>query len=192
MRWTPRRQTSRSTAASMRCRDRAMAFLRAGRPLDALRELHQVKINWWHGDTLRGALLTMRMTGKIYSDLNLQQAARQYALTAAAVAASPTGQEHEDLLPGALTQAMAYTHAAGHWGDALALGGLAFMAHHLFADTPEDYPSHEYIQQLDFHASMVMLSAERFRPALLPALRELIHPDYRAEDRSRTWVRTGI
>ncbi|MFJ9372902.1 hypothetical protein [Streptomyces sp. NPDC101455] len=169
------------SSVAARCRDRAMAFLRAGRPLDALHELHEVKINWWHGDTLRGALLTMRMIGKIYSDLNLQQAARQYVLTAAAIATSPTGQEHEDLLPATLAQAMVYTHAAGHWGDALALGGLAFVAHHLFADTPEDYPSHEYIQQLDFHASMVTLSAERFRPALLPALRELVHPDYLAD-----------
>ncbi|MFB8103477.1 MULTISPECIES: hypothetical protein [unclassified Streptomyces] len=67
-----------------------MAFPRAGRPLDALHELHAVKINWWHGDTLRGALLTMRMIGKIYGDLDLQQAARQYAMTAA-VAASAAG-----------------------------------------------------------------------------------------------------
>ncbi|WP_372352366.1 hypothetical protein [Streptomyces sp. KL116D] len=169
------------SSVAARCRDRAMAFLRAERPLDALRELHEVKVNWWHGDTLRGALLTMRMIGKIYGDLDLQQAARQYALTVVAVAASPSGQEHEDLLPAALTQAMAHTHAAGHWGDALALGGLAFMAHHLFADAPEDYPSHGYIQQLDFHASMVMLSAERFRPALLPALRGLINADYLAD-----------
>ncbi|MFD8811960.1 hypothetical protein ACFV23_10860 [Streptomyces sp. NPDC059627] len=65
---------------------------------------------------------------------------------------------------------MAYTHAAGHWRDALTLGGLTFMTYHLFADTPEDYSSHEYIQQLDFHSSMVMLSAERFRPALLREL----------------------
>ncbi|MGH1554707.1 hypothetical protein ACRAWF_30630 [Streptomyces sp. L7] len=169
------------SSVAARCRDRAMAFLRAGRPLDALHELHEVKINWWHGDTLRGALLTMRMIGKIYGDLDLQQAARQYALTAAAVAASHAGQEHEDLLPAALAQAMAHTHAAGHWGDALALGGLAFMAHHLFADTPEDYPSHGYIQQLDFHASMVMLSAERFRPTLLPTLRKLTDADYLAD-----------
>ncbi|WP_203183896.1 hypothetical protein [Streptomyces pratensis] len=169
------------SSVAARCRDRAMAFLRAGRPLDALHELHEVKINWWHGDTLRGALLTMRMIGKIYGDLDLQQAARQYAVTAAAVAASPAGQEHQDLLPAALTQAMAHTHAAGHWGDALALGGLAFIAHQLFAETPEDYPSHGYIQQLDFHASMVMLSAERFRPALMPVLRELTDADYLAD-----------
>ncbi|WP_420168172.1 hypothetical protein [Streptomyces violaceoruber] len=31
---------------------------------------------------------------------------------------------------------MTHTHAAGHGGDALALGGLAFTTHHLFAATP--------------------------------------------------------
>ncbi|MGW0817043.1 hypothetical protein ACWD00_28015 [Streptomyces viridiviolaceus] len=146
------------SSVAARCRDRATAFLRAGRPLDALYELHEVKINWWHGDTLRGALLTLRMIAKIYSDLNLQQAARQYALAAAAVAAS-SGAEHEDMLPAALTEAMNYTYTAGHWGDALALGRLAFMTHHLYAEAPDDYPSHPYLQQSDFHASMVMLNA---------------------------------
>lgn len=166
------------SSVAARCRDRAMAFLRAGRALDALHELHEVKINWWHGDTLRGALLTMRMIGKIYGDLNLQQAARQYALAAAAVAASSPGAEHEDILPAALTEAMNYTYAAGHWGDALALGGLAFMTHHLYAEAPDDYPSHAYIQQLDFHAGMVMLSAERFRPDLSSALTQLTDTNY--------------
>ncbi|MGA5629683.1 hypothetical protein ACPCTH_32870 [Streptomyces cellulosae] len=165
------------SSVAARCRDRATAFLRAGRPLDALHELHEVKINWWHGDTLRGALLTMRMIAKIYGELNLQQAARQYALAAAAVAAS-SGAEHEDMLPAALAEAMNYTYAAGHWGDALALAGLAFITHHLYAEAPDDYPSHAYIQQLDFHASIVMLSAERFRPALNSALTKLTDTSY--------------
>ncbi|MEV6948238.1 hypothetical protein AB0N07_41205 [Streptomyces sp. NPDC051172] len=166
------------SSVAARCRDRATAFLRAGRALDALHELHEAKINWWHGDTLRGALLTLRMIGKIYGDLNLQQAARQYALAAAAVAASSSDAEHEDMLPAALTEAMNYTYAAGHWGDALALAGLAFMTHHLYAEAPDDYPSHSYIQQLDFHAGMVLLSAERFRPSLSGVLTQLMDPNY--------------
>jgi hypothetical protein len=39
-------------AVADRCRHRAMALFQADRLLDALREFHDAKVNWWHGDTL--------------------------------------------------------------------------------------------------------------------------------------------
>lgn len=46
-----RRQEGDAVAGD-RCRQRAEALQQAGRLLDALREFHQAKINWFHGDTL--------------------------------------------------------------------------------------------------------------------------------------------
>jgi hypothetical protein len=46
-------------AAGDRCRQRAEALRKAGRLLEALREFHQAKINWFHGDTLYGTLRAM-------------------------------------------------------------------------------------------------------------------------------------
>jgi hypothetical protein len=66
------------------CRDRGVALRKAGRPLDALHEIHRAKLEWWTGDTLRCALLAMSFIAQLYRDLNLPLAAKQYALAVAA------------------------------------------------------------------------------------------------------------
>ena len=75
------------TVAGDRCRQRAEALQQAGRLLDALREFHQAKINWFHGDTLYGALRAMACITDIYAALGLYLAAKKYALAMAALAA---------------------------------------------------------------------------------------------------------
>jgi hypothetical protein len=159
-----------STVAE-RCRTRALAFRRAGRLLDALRELHEAKINWWHGDTLRASLLAMRLIGQIYNELRLPHAAKQYALAVAGVAVNSGETELQDIAPDALTDAMHYSHAAGAWGDALALADLAVIAHGSLAEDAYDPVAHPDLERLDFHTMIVLLAAERFRPDILPALR---------------------
>lgn len=67
------------------------------------------------------------------------------------------GDDHVDVIAAAQSVVGDREQGVGVWRQVVS--GLAFMAHHLFADSPEDYPSHGYIQQLDFHTSMVLLSA---------------------------------
>jgi hypothetical protein len=162
---------SGDSAVADRCRTRALAFRRAGRLLDALRELHEAKINWWHGDTLRGSLLAMRLIGQIYHELRLPHAAKQYALAAAGVAMNSGETELQDIAPDALADAMHYSHAAGAWGDALALANLAVIAHGSLAEDAYDPEAHPDLERLDFHTMIVLLAAERFRPDILPVLR---------------------
>lgn len=159
------------SAVANRCRTRALAFRRAGRLLDALRELHEAKINWWHGDTMRGSLLAMRLIGRIYAELRLPHAAKQYALAAAGIAASSGDARLQDLVPEALIDAVDHSHAAGAWGDALALADLAAIAHGALAEDAFDPEVHPSLRRLDFHAMIVLLAAERFRPDALPVLR---------------------
>ncbi len=159
------------SAVARRCRTRALAFRRAGRLLDALQELHEAKINWWHGDTMRGSLLAMRLIGKIYHELRLPHAAKQYALAAAGVAIISGEAQLQDIAPDALIDAVHYSHAAGAWGDALALANLAAVAHGSLAEDAYDPEAHPDLERLDFHTMIVMLTAERFRPDILPALR---------------------
>jgi len=64
------------SAAAERSRDRAMSFLQAGRPLEALMELHQAKVRWFSGDTMYGSVVTMRYIARIYSELGLMYAAK--------------------------------------------------------------------------------------------------------------------
>jgi hypothetical protein len=159
------------SAVAERCRTRALAFRRAGRLLDALRELHQAKINWWHGDTMRGSLLAMRLIGRIYADLGMPHAAKQYTLAAAGIAMNADDTRLQDIAPEALIEAVDYSHSAGAWGDALALAHLAAVAHSALAEDAFDPQIHPSLQRLDFHATIVLLAAERFRPNALPALR---------------------
>jgi len=59
-----------------------MALSKSGKRLTALRELHEAKVNWWHGDTVRHSILAMLYIAHLYSELMLPQAAKKYALAA--------------------------------------------------------------------------------------------------------------
>lgn len=162
---------SGDSAAAARCRDRAMSFRRAGRPLDALGELHQAKIRWFAGDTLRGSLLAMRLIANLYADLRLPHAAKQYALTVAWLASNDTNTRLHDLIPGALVEAMDAAYAAGAWHDAAAFAQIAVLAHANLAEDALDFDAHAMLTQVDFDMATAQIVAGRFRPAALPALR---------------------
>ncbi len=162
------------SAVAERCRTRALAFRRAGRLLEALHDLHDAKINWWHGDTLRGSLLAMRLIGQIYAELRLPHAAKQYALATAAIAASSGESQLQDLVPEALIDAMDHCHLAGAWADALALAQVAILAHNAFAEDAFDPDAHPSLRRIDFDAVTALLAAERFRPEFLPVLRSAL------------------
>jgi hypothetical protein len=150
-------------AVARRRRARAMAFRRAGRLLEALAELHEIKMNLWHGDTLRGALITIRSIGQIYAELQMPHAAKQYALAAAGIALASEDAVLHDQGPEALIDVMDACHAAGAWGDAMAMANLAAIAHGSFAEDAFNPKAHASLQRLDFHAMLVLLAAERFR-----------------------------
>ncbi|MBD0694333.1 hypothetical protein [Streptomyces sp. CBMA123] len=166
--------TAGDSAIAARARARAMSFRRAGRPLQALRELHDVKLNWWHGDTLRGSLLAMRLIGRIYGELRLVYAAKQYSLAAALIALSSEDESLHDLVPEALTEAMHHAYAAGMWTDATALAGIAVKAHAALAEQAFDRDAHPGLGAVDFAALTPLLTAERFRPEILPVLRSAL------------------
>jgi hypothetical protein len=104
-------------AAANKCRNRAMTFVKMGRPLDALREFHAAKERWWHGDTLRGSLLAMRMIASIYSSLGMTLAAKQYRLTAVSLALTSDKDELGEMAAGALLDGMNASYQQGSWLD---------------------------------------------------------------------------
>lgn len=191
---------SGESAAAARCRDRAVAFRRAGRPLDALAELHQAKLGWFTGDTLRGSLLAMLMIGGIYTELRLPHAAKQYALTAAWIALSSDDTRLHDLIPDALAEAMDAAYATGAWHDASGLARLAVLAFWNLAEEALDPDEHAGFTHVDFNMSMAQIAAETFRPVALPALKaalgqtgyerdlqdvvEAVRPSFRYDERA--------
>lgn len=115
-------------ATAERCRDRGMAFVRAGQPLKALAELHNAKVKWFNGDTIYGSILTMRYLGAVYADMGLMYAAKMYTCTAAALAIQSEDADVKAHVPRALLEAAAHAQLAGTWIDGAGLTEIALLA----------------------------------------------------------------
>lgn len=155
------------SAVAARCRSRAIALFKSGQPLTALREFHEAKVNWWHGDTMRGSLLAMRFIARIYNDLNLPHAAKQYALAAATVALATGRTDLGDLVPGAFVEASDYMYRAGAWLDVTAMSSITRLAHAHYAEHAFDFGTHPDLARLESNQAMVLLAAQVHRPALV-------------------------
>ena len=121
-------------AAGERARDRAMTFLRAGRLLESLREIHRTRSGWFSGEASRGLILATLMTAEIYSRLKLHAAAKYYSLAAAAL----VPEDLLDLYPRCLFKAAEADYHQGSWFSATQLYQKAFTAHGLMAERPFD------------------------------------------------------
>lgn len=156
------------SAVAERCRNRAIALFKSGQPLHALREFHEAKVNWWHGDTMRGSLLAMRFIARIYDELNLPHAAKQYALAAATVASATGRTDLADLVPRAFLEASDYMYRAGAWLDVTAMSTITRLAHAHYAEHAFDSEAHPDLARLEFNQAMVLLAGQVHRPALVP------------------------
>ena len=137
---TSRQAGEASTA--VRCRTRAMALYRSGKRLAALRELHEAKVNWWHGDTARDSILAMLHIAGIYSDLLLLQAAKKYALLAGFAALQADDTRVRDLAPAALFQAADCDYQSGAWLSALRLTRVAILLQGNYTADPWNLDKH--------------------------------------------------
>ena len=155
-------------AASGRCR-----CIGAASDLAALRELHEAKVNWWHGDTLRGSLLAMLFIARIYGELRMPLAAKQYALSAAFAACTLPHREVRDLAPAGLFEAASYDHLAGAWLSALRMTQAAVLLHTQLAADPWDLDKHDNLAAATAHAAVIQ-AAVRHRPELACPVMQLI------------------
>ena len=159
--------------AGDRCRQRAEALQAAGRLLDALREFHQAKINWFHGDTLYGALRAMACITDIYSALGMYLAAKKYALAMAALAlrADPADRE---LIPMALFSAANMDHLAGAWVASAELATIAGQAHLRWAPDAGNLERHAYVKEAMEYQAFTAVIAEQTRPEFLPTIHDIL------------------
>lgn len=132
-------------AVGDKCRQRATAHLDAGRPLDALRECHQAKVNWFHGDTLYGAIKAMANIVDIYSRLGMYLAAKKYALATVLLARGRADTSDRVLAPIALFAAANMTHLSGARISSAELAAIAGQAHLAWAPDPTNIERHPYL-----------------------------------------------
>ncbi|MEU9031506.1 hypothetical protein AB0D46_29120 [Streptomyces sp. NPDC048383] len=108
-------RTTGQTTRGERAQSRGHALIKAGRLPQALQEIHEAKINWLRGDTLEGGLSMLLLCARIYSELGLAVAAKQYALAAATAAKSAPNPELRRFVPHGIIRAAQYDHQAGNW-----------------------------------------------------------------------------
>ena len=133
---------SGKSSLAARARDRAMMLLKAGRRLDALEEFHRAKVDWWSGDTVRGALLAMIIIARLYLELRLPHASKSYALAVAYVAAAKGDEDLADLVPAGLFMAAEADFVAGAWCSATEMYQLALIAQHTHSREGIDSEKH--------------------------------------------------
>lgn len=156
-----------------RCRDRAIVLRDSGRPLDALRELHRAKVEWWTGDTLRGALLAMSFIAHLYRDLKLPMAAKQYALGVAGAAQSADDDEVAYLVPTGMLLAADISYQAGDWLAALEELEIGVIAMHALGQD-ENPVVVEMAECAAFTATMCLRGARELCPELTAHLEEVL------------------
>jgi tetratricopeptide (TPR) repeat protein len=154
------------SAAAESCRDRALSLLRAGRPLKALQDLHEAKVRWWHGDTIRGSLLALLLLAKCYRDLGLPMAARQQALIATSLAHVHGDDEHGDLLTAGLMVAADLDYSTGAWCAATESYGVATLSHAVHAEDPWNPERHSDVTAAHLHGGYIRAAAKMFDEAL--------------------------
>ncbi len=147
-------------AAGERARDRAMIFLRAGRLLESLREIHRTRFEWFSGQASRGLVLATMMTADIYARLKLHAAAKYYALAAAAL----VPEDHLDLYPRCLFGAAEADYHQGAWFSATQLYQQAFTAHGLMAERPFDLDKHPDLSRALFGLGVIQATAVKAGP----------------------------
>jgi len=159
----------RSIAAE-RARDRAFALGRIGRIPEAIRELHQAKVNWWSGDTLRGALLAMLALSQYYLELRLPIAARALALSAGYGASGTATNEHADLVPAALSLVARSDFQGGRWHSASEHIALALRAHNRLLEDGGNLERHPEIASLILLQSQIQAASKSVDPGLTAEL----------------------
>ncbi|CAN5496834.1 hypothetical protein BH11ACT8_BH11ACT8_00220 [soil metagenome] len=163
------------SATAERCRDRGMAFVKADKPLQALVELHNAKLNWFNGDTLYGSVLTMRYIGSMYAGLGLMYAAKMYATSAAAMALTSGDSDVEPQAAKALLEAASYAQRAGTWVDAAALTEVALLGRAQLLPDPFDYERWPDLGHHETNALLGLTAIRTFWPDVEPLI-QAAHP----------------
>lgn len=168
------RRQEGDAAVGDRCRQRATSLLRADRLLEALREFHQTKVKWFHGDTYYGAVRAIANIVDIYSALGMYLAAKKYALAMGYLAHSSPDRSDREFVPMALFSAANMDHLAGAWISSARLAAIAGQVHLQLAPDAGNLERHKYVTEAMKFQAFTTVIAEQTRPEFMPALRDIL------------------
>lgn len=159
------------SARAARAEARAQKFLEANQTIRALAEVHEAKINWWHGETLHESIPMMLLAASIYEHLGLFFAAKLHALGAAVAARGSSDTNLRQYMPKAIIAASIYESKSGNWCTASRLFQIGLHAHNAYAEEPFNFDRHEYLHQAFARESLALQVARDFAPEYEPYIR---------------------
>lgn len=154
-------------AAGDRAQSRALALLQAKRPVDALREVHAAKMDWLRGESAEGAALMMLLAARVYYDMRLPLAAKQYAMSAASVARANGDPELAVLMARGFMVAATCEHLAGQWLTATQTFRIGIWAQGALAGDPWSFERYPYFHNMLIDQCSILRAARALRPAFL-------------------------
>lgn len=163
-------------ARGNRALDRALQFNDGDRLLDALHEIHVAKINWWHGDTLEAGINMLLLAAKIYYQLNLPLAAKQYALAASVAARGASDPGLKQYVAEGILIAATCDHHAGQSVTATHTFYIGVLAQSAYVENPMDFDSHPTLMNMLQDQCYILRAAHTVRPTLVPLLESILEP----------------
>ncbi|MEU6320678.1 hypothetical protein [Streptomyces sp. NPDC047009] len=160
-------------ARGERAQSRGHALIKSGRIPQALQEIHEAKANWLRGDTLEGGLIMLLLCARLYSELGLPIAAKQYALAAATAAKSAPDPELSRFVPRGIIHAAQYDRQAGNWISATRLFCIGLMAQTDYCDEPYNDERYPYVWEMMADQALTLRVAGAVRPGFVPLLRTI-------------------
>ena len=165
-------KTGGRAAAAARCRDRAINLRKQNCCVAALRELHQAKVGWWSGDSLRGSLLSMFLLAECYEQLGFLHAAKHWLLLTARIAADSGDDDLQDLFAQGVCLAAHMDYLLGNWTTSAGTAetGLLLHSNLVLALDLDD----SRIQRMAFELAWVYRAGRDLAPDLGKKVKDLL------------------
>lgn len=151
-------------AAADRSRRRAVRYLKEGRIVAAIDELHHAKADWFTGEHIEGSILAMLLLSQSYEALGLHYAARFYASAALFTALNVHSDRTSRYVSQAAFRTSVTFFAAGEGVTYVYSLGNALTAHSAVAENPHDWPRHPLVQQSVAQAAVFRAIAIHLAP----------------------------
>ncbi|MFJ2232179.1 hypothetical protein [Streptomyces halstedii] len=111
------------------------------------------------------------LCARLYSELGLPIAAKQYALAAATAARSAPDAGLGRFIPRGIILAAGYDRQAGNWISATRLFCIGLIAQNAYCDEPYDHERYPYVWEMMGDQALTLRAAQAVRPGFVPLLR---------------------
>lgn len=146
-------------------RNRAISYLKYDKPHKAIKTLHQVKNKWFNQETIKGSILSAMLISQTYQKLNLNFAAKYYAMAGGHLIFKGEDDGLLKYLPEVLNTISSIDYALGNWINFIEVLDLAIPTFHTIKKDFDIYEKESSFSIL-YHISIAKYINDRFQIGL--------------------------